>query len=121
MTVTITGTSAHAPSALTTYRVERRSRNLVSEIPGTSDTTVSLKPAGLRRGTHEAVFESAAAAHACADDLAGARTFTLEHTEVASVDMTFVIPNGGVIAVELNPATRVEYLVRFDFQEITAS
>jgi hypothetical protein len=120
MTTTIAqigGGGSVAANALTGYRVERRSRNIVHEIAG-GGTAVTLYGANLRSGRLEVLFEVESTAFAAFGMLARAKTFTLVSTERPSANMSFSVDENS-ITITLDPVTTKFWLVEFGFQEIT--
>ena len=117
MTDTIVGAATHTPKFITAYLASRESANVIHESPaGGAPLAVVLRAAHLRRGTLEALFLTEAAAKACADDVAGARTFTVNSTTRTTINATCVA--SGAIVVELDNDSRDLWLVRVDYQEI---
>jgi hypothetical protein len=118
MTTTITGDAIHTPEQVLGFKSERRARNIIIDLPGSTDVAVSLRAAGQRRGTLTALFLTSADAMAFEADLAGARSFDLETDDQTGLDMTFVLQPDSRIELELEPRTRRVWTVTFDFQEI---
>jgi hypothetical protein len=117
MTTTITGADAHVPTLLTTFGWTRASRNIITRLAGSSDIVVALRPAGARRGRFSAVFSDKAAAIALEAELALAQSLTIEDTDHGDLDMTFVL--AGSLEIQLDPQTRRNWIVTWEFQEVT--
>jgi hypothetical protein len=118
MTTTITGADPHTPTLLTTYGWNRTAGNIIDRLAGNNDLSVALRPAGLRKGRFSAVFNDAAAAIALEAELALAQTLTLADTDQSDLDMSFVL--SGQLEIQLDPQTRRNWIVTWDFQEVTA-
>lgn len=130
------------PTILHGFQSSRESQNLVRTILGREAPSIALRPATLRRGTLELVFDSAtgsselvvidgivqnldtpaqdaAGASAAAETLhASGRKFTLTDTDEPSVAMSYVVQQGGRIVRELDPQTQSVWLLTVDFQEV---
>jgi hypothetical protein len=120
MTTTITGTDTHEPILVRGYKSIRRGRNIVHELTGTDADAITLRPAGLRTGTLVALCSTATDALALEADLAAAHTLEFSTDDQTGLDMTFVLDQGGLLVVELDPQTRKFFTVTFDFREIAA-
>jgi len=107
-------TVAHA---LTEYRAERRSRNIIHEVAG-GGTAVTLYGAGARSGRIELQYLTDAAAMSALALLALKRSFTLASTDRPAVNMTFAVDENS-ITLTLDSATKKFWLVGFGFQEVT--
>ncbi len=120
MTTTISnGTTTVTLLTLGTLSLDQAAGNITHVIIGVAATATTLRPAGLRKGTFEAVIgQNAALAKTLSDMLAAAASFTLADTTVSSIGMTFVVPQGGNIELALDDDTRTVWSVTFDFQEI---
>jgi hypothetical protein len=119
MTTTIAGSATHTPEQVLGFKSERRARNVFVPLAGAADVSVSLRTAGLRRGTLAALFSTSSAAMAFEAELAGARSFDLASDDQTGLDMTFVLQPDSRIELELEPCTRRLWTVTFDFQEIS--
>jgi len=119
MTTTISdGTTTLTPQLQIGYVVSRRSRNVVHRILNSQAPAVSLRPGALRSGRHSLLFTDEATALAAVAMLASDRELTLEDTERPDVvNMTFVVPSGGDVQLELDSVTRRNWVVQFDFEE----
>jgi hypothetical protein len=82
------------------------------------DVTVALRPAGLRRGRFSAVFSGKAAAIALEAELALAQILTIADTDHSDLDMSFVLD--GQLEIQLDPQTRRNWIVTWEFQEVTS-
>lgn len=118
MTNIITGTGgSHVPDLIDGYRSTRTSRNVLHTLAGSQEPAITLRPAGLRRGSLTALFSVQAEALALEADLAAGQTLTFDTDELTDVDMTFVLD--GSLVVELDRDTRSRWTVTFDFQEVS--
>lgn len=122
MSATITrGATVLRPTAVTSIRTERESRNIVHDIIARADADVSLRPAGLRSGTIELAYHSSPSAETDSElaeqQHALSGVFTITAPGRPSLSFTYVTAEGGRIARELNTETGV-WTVRVDFQEV---
>jgi len=111
------GTDTLTATIMDGYSAIRAGRNVVRRVLNSNVPAISLRPAALRRGRHRLVFESESVAEDAAAMLASAAELTLADTDRPNVGMTFVVPEGGDIRVELDDETRDAWIVEFDFQE----
>ncbi|KNY06868.1 hypothetical protein [Microbacterium sp. GCS4] len=105
------------PTIVDGYRASRAARTIVHRIIGRPDPDVSYRPASLRSGQLTCVFAVEADAHAAEAVFSVPQPLTLNDTDV-SIGMTFIVPEGGSIEVELDDETRDVWLVRVDFEEV---
>lgn len=122
MSTTITrGNVVITPTAVTSVRSERESRNVVHSIIGRDADDVTLRPAGLRTGTLELVWHSTNTAETDSEaaELAHAEggVFTIVAPERASLSFTYVTDQSGRITRELN-AELGSWTVRIDYREV---
>lgn len=117
MTTITHSTGIITPTIVDGYRAKSTGRSIVHRIIGRPDPDVSYRPASLRSGQLTCVFAHEATAHAAAAAFAIPQPLTLNDPDVA-IGMTFVVPDGGLIEVELDDATRGVWLVRVDFEEV---
>lgn len=110
------GTSTVTPVTVTGYAATRASRNVLHAIIGTPDPAVTLRPAGLRTGTLEALFDTRADAQSAVTILASDAALTFVDTDHPSISMTFVLD--GDVTMALDDDTRALWLVSFDYQEV---
>lgn len=145
MTTIITAEDGTAiyPTVVDGFESTRQSQNLVRTILGREDPSVAFRPATLRSGTLRLVFASASdggdglviidgivqslstpaqdgeSASAQAESLhASGRKFVLTDTSRASVEMAYVVQQGGQIARSLDSLTRRVWTLTIDFQEV---
>lgn len=120
MTTTISnGTTTVTLVTLGTLDVEQDAGNLGHTIIGAAALATTLRPAGLRKGTYEAVLgQNAALAQSLQTMLTATGTFTLADTTVTALGMTFILAPGGTAHLSLDDDTRSVWSVTFDFQEI---
>lgn len=145
MTTIITADNGTAiyPTLVDGFQSSRESQNLVRPILGREAPSVALRPATLRTGMLTLVFAAASvgttelviidgivqslatpsqdgeSASAEAEALhASGRKFVLTDTDRASVEMAYVVQQGGRITRSLDSATRRVWLLTVDFQEV---
>lgn len=102
------------PLALSDYTADQDGGSILHDILGRTNPDVTLRPAGMRRGTMTLDFASDALAAAARVSLAGAAVWTLTHTERASINMRFIVRRHGRAV-----AGDGRYAVRVDFEEVS--
>lgn len=104
-----------------TYTSARKSGNIITEIPGSSDVIVTFRPATLRSGTLDLVFPDAATAHDAlnAFTATGATGFTFTEGGLAQVGMRFVLA-GDDLTLQPDRVTRRQWILSIPYQEIPA-
>ncbi|WP_294947764.1 hypothetical protein [uncultured Microbacterium sp.] len=110
------------PSAVIGWESTRDGRTIVHQSINRSEPDATLRPAGLRKGRMEISFATATseADSAAAETLlATASVFSVISTDKVSVQLAFVIPDGGNIARTLSPTTGAAWNVAFDWVEVT--
>lgn len=118
MANTITdGTTVITPELILGWDASQSSRNIVHEIIGKASPDVTLKAAGLRTGTLELLFISAADALTARTMLAQALPFLIESDEAFLDNFRFVV--AGTISSALEDTTRNLWTISVDFQEVT--
>jgi hypothetical protein len=109
------------PQGILSYRAESTAGTVIHPILGRSGPDITEAPGGLRTGTLELGFEGsdseARSAEAENAHRAGG-VFSFISDERVSVFMTYV-PSGRVER-ELEDSTRDAWILRIDFQEVTA-
>lgn len=117
MSTTITtGDTTITPTIITGWEASQDSRNVIHTIIGRPSPDVTLKPAALRSGTLEMVFETAADAEEARQLHTDAVVFTLTSTDQTTINMTYVV--SGNIGSVLEDVTRNLWIITVDFQEI---
>lgn len=117
MATTITsGTTTITPTLVLGWEANQDSRNIIHTIIGRSSPDVTLKPAALRSGTLEMLFETATAANNARLLHADAAVFTLTSSEQPLANMTYVVGND--ISSVLEDTTRSLWQLNVSFQEI---
>lgn len=116
-TIITSGDTTIEPLLVTGWEASQDSRNIIHTIIGRSTPDVTLKPAGLRSGTLELLFENATDADEARLLHADAVVFTLTSSELSQVDMTYVV--AGSISSVLEDETRRLWTISVDFQEVT--
>lgn len=119
----MTSTITHAggiitPTLIDGYEAERQARNVVHEIINRSAPDVTLRAPGLRRGSLKCVFAAQLDAVAAFGNLSIPQVFTITDTDVPSLGMTFVVPDGEVIRIALDDQTRHTWIVTLPFAEV---
>lgn len=117
MTTITHSTGVIAPTIVNGYRATRAARTIVHRIIDRPDPDVSYRPASLRAGQLTCVFAAEADAHAAVTAFCTPQQLTLHDSDVA-IGMTFVVPEGGSVDIELDANTRSVWLVRVDFEEV---
>lgn len=118
MTITITcGAASASPRQILSYKSSRTARNLIHDIIDRADPDVTLKPAGLRRGTLEMLCLDLTAGLAMEALHAGEGVCVLEDTERPGRNMSYV--SAGDISLELDLQTGTRWIVSVDYQEVS--
>lgn len=117
-TTITTGTTTITPTIITGWDANQDSRNVIHTIIGRPSPDVTLKPAALRSGTLEMVFETAEEAEEARQLHMDAAVFTLTSTSQTTINMTYVV--AGTISSVLEDVSRRIWLISVDFQEIDA-
>ena len=111
------GTDTITPELIDGYSSESLSGTVVSQLLGSEEVAVTLRPASLRNGTmrlNMGTDEDAAAAAELA--LRGAHVWTLVTGERDTVDMAFVVKDR--VTRDLDDETRDVWIVGFGWQEV---
>lgn len=117
-TIITAGATTITADAVDGYESSRESGNRVHAIPGRPGPDASLRVAGLRTGTIRLAFASEVEADAAENTHAMARSFTLLSEDRPTVNMTYILQEGGRISRTLEAAGY--WTVSVDFQEVTA-
>ena len=121
MSVTITasaGTPAFTtPAMVLGYETARESGNRVHTLIDGAIAVV-LTPAKPRQGTLRLFYPAEADAFEALALHARAATFTLVGTDRTPVHMSYVVADGGRVALELDDTTRNAFVVAVDYQEL---
>lgn len=119
MTSTITRTSDSVttePQMILGYQAARTSNNVVHTLIG-GGIAVTLVPTLPRSGMLELFYASEADAWAALSLHSAADSFTLTDTDVAVVDMLYVLAPGDS-GIALDDQTRAQWVVSIPYQEI---
>lgn len=116
-TITYTGGTI-TPEVVEGFSASRSARSIVHNIMGRTDPDITLRPAGLRKGTLTLVFATGALAQAAEAILAVPQIFALSDADVPEVNMQFVVADGD-IRTTLDLETQTAWLVEVPYQEIT--
>lgn len=120
MPTTITsGASTITPTQVLGYSSSRPVMNIIHPVLGAASPDVTLRLAGLRKGTLELGFQgttSEATSLAAENLLKSAVTFTLTSTDRTSIQMNFVLD--GTLERELEGESRNAWIVTFGWQEV---
>lgn len=119
MANTITdGTTVVTPQLILGWEAAQETRNVIHSVIGKAAPDVTLKPAGLRTGTLELLFLTAADALTARTMLTQALPFLIESDEAFLDNFRFVV--SGSISSVLEDTTRSLWTISVDFQEVTA-
>lgn len=119
MTSTITSAGGNVtPTLIDGYQAEREARNILHEIINRSDPDVTFRAPGLRRGAFTCVFASQTDAVAAYGILSLPQSFTIADSDVPSIGMTFVVPDGETIKIALDTTTRRTWIITVPFAEV---
>lgn len=118
MTDTISdGVTTVTPDLTDGWNDTLTSRNVIHEVLGTAEVSVSLRPTAARSGTAKLTFLTSEADARAAQTLLGtAAVLTYATTDRSTLGMDFVL--AGAATVELDDDSRDAWIVTFDFQEI---
>lgn len=120
MSDTITGSGGtHTPTLFLAYETLRDGGAVVDELLS-GDIAVQLGPASSRRGRHSVLFSDITDAVSLESELKTAQVLTLASTTRPALNMDFVVPRGGQIVVAIDPRTRRNWIVTWDFREVPA-
>lgn len=118
MANTITdGTTVITPELILGWDATQETRNVIHTIIGKAAPDVTLKTAGLRTGTLELLFLTAADAITARTMLTQALPFLIESDEAFLDNFRFVV--AGAISSVLEDTTRSLWTLSIDFQEVT--
>lgn len=99
------------------YRHERVGRSIVHELVDNANPSVNLKPAGPRGGTMELLVDDLDVAIAADAILAAGLPCSWTDSDLPALSMgTFTLVDR--IRLELDPETRLRYVVIFGFLEV---
>ncbi|SDP07292.1 hypothetical protein SAMN04487788_1945 [Microbacterium testaceum StLB037] len=101
------------PAALSNYTADQDGGSILHDILGRTEDDITLRPAGMRKGTMTLDFATDALANAARVSLGAAAVWTLTHTERTTVNMRFVVRRHG-----REVAGDGRYAVRVDFEEV---
>lgn len=119
----MTTTIAHSagtitPSSMPTLLTTSTANTLVHDILNRADPDVTLRVAGLRRGSWQLVFDDETAALSAFEVLRVPQVLTLSNTDVPAIGMAFVVADGD-IALELDPNTKAFWTIEVPFVEVS--
>lgn len=114
ITITYGDVSIH-PLMVLGYDWERQGRNTIHET--LSGQAVTLRPAGLRKGTLQYLFADEAAALEAEDVHAIADALTLADSDRPALGMRYVLE--GSIRLTLDPQTRHRWTVAVGFRQVS--
>lgn len=119
MTTTITGTGGvHTPTLFLLYNTVREGGASIDDLLD-HDIDVQLGVAGSREGRFAALYDDIDDAVALEAELSAAQVLELASTERPALDMDFVVPKSGRINVDIDPQTRRNWTVTWDFREVS--
>jgi hypothetical protein len=118
MVTTITdGTAEVSVHLVMGWRQGRPSRNVIHEVPGREDPDVILHPSGLRQGTMTLLLADLATGLAAEDMHAAGAVMTLNY-DTLPAPMGYVVQEGAVVDLELDPATLSRSILTIPYQEV---
>jgi hypothetical protein len=109
------GTTVITPRHITGFESSRPTKTVVHTVVGSAASAITLRPAGLRTGTLEAIFDTLTQALALEALLAQAKSFALTVSDAPALGMAFVAV--GNITADLDPDTDL-WVVTSGFQEV---
>lgn len=119
MATTLTnGTDTVTPVLVTGYESARETQTVVHRVIGRADPDISLRPAALRTGTLELLFDSETDAEAAELAHAQAAIWTLTDFDRSTVGMSYVVADGSVTRT-LDDETRTYWTVAVPFVEVS--
>jgi hypothetical protein len=119
-TITSSAGATMAPDLVLGYATDREAGTIAHDIIGRAEPDYTLRPALSRSGTLSLWFTGEQASYDAARALAAAATFTLVSDERLTINMRFIVPEGGRISRELDDDTRDTWTVDVDYREIAA-
>lgn len=118
MPTTITyNTTTITPTLVVGWESAQDTRNVLHDVLGKSTPDVTLRAAKSRTGTLTTLWETAADAETCRALHENVGTFTLSSSELAQVDMAYVV--SGTITATLDQDNAETWIVTIDFTEVT--
>lgn len=121
MSTTITHSSGTiTPDFVDGYEATRAGGTRVHPPIGAVFPDVTHRPASARSGRLVLVFFDEGTAFASYEALSAPETFTLTSTDRASIDMSFVVPEGGDLAITLNRQSRRSWEIAVSYQEVAS-
>lgn len=118
MTISISdGFTTTNPIMVVGYNFAQSSRSIVHDVPGRTDSPVTIFGADSRTGTLELLYSTTAAADAARELLGLPSTFTFADTEQTDLAFSFVVV--GDISMEQRSASRRTWVVSVGFREVT--
>lgn len=114
--VTTAGTIT--PVLVDGYQARRRATSRVHNILGSGDSDITLRPPLMRAGTLSLLFDSEAPALAALSALALPEIFSLNSDDLAGIGMSFCVPEGEDLVINLDDDTREVWIVGVPFQEV---
>lgn len=118
-TVITSGTDTITADAVSDYASASTSGNRVHRILGVAAPSAALRTASLRTGTLTLTFRSETESYA-AEELhrEGGRVFSLASAERPTVNMAYILADGG--RIERTLTLTGQWTLTVDFQEVTA-
>lgn len=120
MATITSGAATISPTALTVYESQQETRSIVHTILSRPDPDITLRVAGLRRGSIELTFADVlaeATSEAARVTLAGSGICALSAPDRPTIQMQFVLPEGGRIQ-RRQGKTGASWIVTLDYQEV---
>lgn len=110
---------AFQPSAMPTLEMSAAANTRVHEVLNRASPDVTLRVAGLRRGTWQVTFDDEGAALAAFAVFRSPQVLTLTNTDVPAADMAFVVAEGEIRLV-LDPSTKAFWTIDVPFREVAS-
>lgn len=112
------GVDEFTPLIVTRHDYVFPNRNILHDIIGSNEPAVTLREAGLRKGSLSLRVADADAAAAAKAILGSASALTFTDSVTPSESMTFVLD--GDIRVTLDSVTLLRRVIEFDYAEVSA-
>ncbi len=88
------------PTAVEGYRASRAARTIVADVANRSEADITFRAFGLRTGSFRLVFDGEVPALKAYAVLSTPQRLSISNTEVASLNMAFVVPEGRDLDIE---------------------
>lgn len=120
MTITISnGATELNPALLLSWRSTRDGATIYHQAAAGIGHDVTLRPASPRTGTLHLLALTGNDAAALEQLHANASMFTYTDTDLPLTNMSYIVPDDGRIELELDEETRLRWIVRIDYRQVT--